>query len=186
MPPKFRRGACAPCSRQGQPGFGHLAEDGTETDERGAGPASLRSYAAARQLLLGQQGLPQWDWSDPRSAELIATADDVAKWARDTKNGLCGQNGQAEGQTPSTQSTPSISYPEIVANGALALITVACSLLDRPRDVLSNRHSTEQTRLRRLPRLPRSSRKKAGLRSGFTEAGKTARMRQSVIPEGNR
>ena len=32
--------------------------------------------------------------------------------------------------TPSTASTPS-TYPEIAANGALALIAVACSLLDR-------------------------------------------------------
>ena len=33
--------------------------------------------------------------------------------------------------TPSTKSTTTATYPEIAANGALALIAVACSLLDR-------------------------------------------------------
>ena len=39
-----------------------------------------------------------WPWNDPRRAELIrrrpATADDVAAWARDIRNGPHGQNGR--------------------------------------------------------------------------------------------
>ena len=78
---------------------------------------------------------------------------------QDGREGQCGQNGQhgrdgQDGQRPSTGSIPSIpsipstpstpstsstssiparpaSYPEIAANAALALIAVACSLLDR-------------------------------------------------------
>jgi four helix bundle suffix protein len=75
-------------------------------------------------------------------ARRCATADAVAAWAKDMHDGQHGRHGQS-GQsgvqkpstpspksTPSTPSTPS-AYAEISANGALALIAVACSLLDR-------------------------------------------------------
>lgn len=86
------------------------------------------------------------------------TVEEVAQWVREVHDGgqgglggLCGQSGQS-GQnecparanqptqstqsTQSTKSTPSTlstktTYPEIAANAALTLITVACSLLDR-------------------------------------------------------
>ncbi len=78
---------------------------------------------------LRQRRLVLWEWNDPRRAELIqrrpGSADAVAAWAKDIKNGQDGRCG------PSNSSIQSITYPEIAANGALALITVACSLLDR-------------------------------------------------------
>jgi four helix bundle suffix protein len=58
---------------------------------------------------------------------------DVAAWARVVKNGLGGLDG-LNGQTESTKSMTSkrsTTYLEIAANGTLALIAVACSLLDR-------------------------------------------------------
>jgi four helix bundle suffix protein len=105
--------------------------------------ASLEELRRDYEDFLRQRGLPLWDRNDPRRADLIArrpaTADAVAEWARDVKSGRygrCGRSGQI-GQEPteqpsisSTVSTPS-TYPEIAANGVLALIAVACSLLDR-------------------------------------------------------
>ncbi len=89
-----------------------------------------------RDFLRGR-GLPEWPRNDPRRAELIArrprTAEDVARWARDVRKesgqgGPSGQGGQGgQGGHFSSRST----YPEIVANGVLALIAVAKFLLDR-------------------------------------------------------
>jgi four helix bundle suffix protein len=120
--------------------------------------ASLEELRLDYEDFLRQRSLPLWDRNDPRRAALIArrpaTADAVAQWAREVKTGLSGQSGlhgqgeqiQPSGQalptppstasTPSTSSMPSTSctpstYPEIAANGVLALIAVACSLLDR-------------------------------------------------------
>ena len=108
-----------------------------------------RDYAS----FLSQHRMPQWERNDPRRVELIArrpaSADDVAQWARDVRSGLCGLGGQGgqSGQkdrttsphtsrastssTPSTSSSRRPTYAEIAANGALALIAVACTLLDR-------------------------------------------------------
>ncbi|MBI2191805.1 MAG: four helix bundle protein [Planctomycetes bacterium] len=94
--------------------------------------ASLEELRRDYEDFLRQRGLPFWDWNDPRRADLIArrpaNADAVATWAIDVKNGRYGQHGQAGA---STSSIPSITYPEITANGVLALLAVACSLLDR-------------------------------------------------------
>lgn len=105
--------------------------------------ASLEELKLDFEDFLRQRGLAEWRRDDVRRAALIdsrpETADDVAEWARAVKNGgLSGRDGHS-GQvdresstlsTKSTVSTPS-TYPEIAANGALALIAVACSLLDR-------------------------------------------------------
>jgi four helix bundle suffix protein len=98
--------------------------------------ASLEELRLDYEDFLRHRGLPQWPREDPRRAALIdrrpANADDVAGWARKVHDGQSGQRGR-HGQRLSTQSTPSTksTYPEIAANGALALLTVACSLLDR-------------------------------------------------------
>ena len=90
--------------------------------------ASLEELRRDYEDFLRQRKLPQWERSDPRRADLIArrpaTADDVARWARDVRSGQSGLHGREAASTPST-------YPEIAANGVLALIAVACSLLDR-------------------------------------------------------
>ena len=120
----------------------------TEMKLTGVAKASLEELRLDYEDFLRQRRLPQWERSDPRRAELIgrrpATADDVARWALDVKHGhdgrggqsgqggQNGQSGQSGQSTTSTQSTPStLSYAEIAANGALALIAVASSLLDR-------------------------------------------------------
>jgi four helix bundle suffix protein len=128
----------------------------TELKLTGVARASLEELRLDYQDFLRQRGQTQWERDDPRRADLIArrcrTADAVAAWAKEIhdghggrggRNGQCGQAGgrgasvESAASTPSTRSTPSMSsmpsatYAEISANGALTLITVACSLLDR-------------------------------------------------------
>jgi four helix bundle suffix protein len=103
--------------------------------------ASLEELRLDYEDFLRQRRLPLWPREDPRRADLIArrpaSADAVAGWARDMRsrggrNGPCGQGGHGTSalSMQSTQFTVS-TYAEIPANGVLALITVACSLLDR-------------------------------------------------------
>ena len=109
--------------------------------------ASLEELRLDYEDYLRQRGLALWPREDARRAALIArrpaTADDVAAWAREVHdqksgqagNGRDGQNGlggpgKGPTSTVSTKSTGS-TFPEIAANGALALLAVACSLLDR-------------------------------------------------------
>jgi four helix bundle suffix protein len=105
--------------------------------------ASLEELRLDYEDFLRHRALPLWPKADRRRAALIArrcaTADAVAKWVKETHDRPCGQNGP-DGLNPlrlqsaaSTKSTPSSSftYAEIAANAALALIAVACSLLDR-------------------------------------------------------
>ena len=101
--------------------------------------ASLEELRLDYEDFLRQRGLKQWPREDARRAELIArrptTAYAVAQWARDVHEGRHGQSGRGgqgmQKSTASIQSTAS-TYPEIAASGALALLAVACSLLDRP------------------------------------------------------
>ena len=102
--------------------------------------ASLEELKLDYEDFLRHRNLPEWPRDDPRRSALIdarpETADDVAEWVVAVKNGLGGQDGpdgrpQSTKSTPSTKSTTTATYPEIAANGALALIAVACSLLDR-------------------------------------------------------
>jgi four helix bundle suffix protein len=100
--------------------------------------ASLEELRLDYEDFLRQRGLALWPREDARRAGLIAqrpaTADAVAQWAREARAGQDGRRGQSgrvsETSTVSTKSTVS-TFPEIAANGALALIAVACSLLDR-------------------------------------------------------
>jgi len=98
--------------------------------------ASLEELRLDYEDFLRQRGLPLWERNDPRRADLIdrrcTTADEVALWAREIYE-RGGQHGQNRKRGPSIESTtPTRSaYPEIAANAALALIAVACSLLDR-------------------------------------------------------
>ena len=109
--------------------------------------ASLEELRLDYEDFLRQRKLPLWAWNDPRRAELIARRpaclDDVHQWAcwaekNHGQDGLNGPNGQ-EQKTPSIQSTLSTksiperagAHAETLANGALALIAVATSLLSR-------------------------------------------------------
>lgn len=101
--------------------------------------ASLEELRLDYEDILRHRGLAEWPRDDHRRKMLIdsrpKTADDVAAWARTVRNGPGGRNG-LNGQRESTKSTASrksidTTYLEIAANGTLALIAVACSLLDR-------------------------------------------------------
>jgi four helix bundle suffix protein len=128
--------------------------------------ASLEELRLDYEDYLRQRGLPQWPREDARRAELIArrpaTADDVAQWARDVHDGRGGQGGQGAKLKPteSMQSTKS-SYAEISANGALALLAVACSLLDRQMAALEKSFVEEGGFTERLYRV-RSERRSHG------------------------
>ena len=87
---------------------------------------SLEELRRDYEDFLRQRNLPLWPRTDPRRQNLIdrrcTTADDVAQWAKEIRL-----------STKSTMSTTSTapSYPEISANAALVLLSVACALLDR-------------------------------------------------------
>jgi four helix bundle suffix protein len=127
--------------------------------------ASLEELRRDYEDFARQRGLPLWERNDPRRTELIArrpaTADDVARWAVDTRNGRYGQHGQTEvgdASMPSTSST----YSEIAANGALALLAVACSLLDRQIKAQAEAFKQEGGFTERLYRQRSRSRQEKG------------------------
>ena len=141
--------------------------------------SSLEELKLDYQDFLRHRNLPEWQRDDSRRADLIArrcrTADEVAAWAKDVhdgrsgRDGRCGQSGQSKSgtaSTPSTKSTASTSsipspspYSEIVANGALALIAVAGSLLDRQLAAQERAFLREGGFTERLYRLRRQTRR---------------------------
>jgi four helix bundle suffix protein len=115
----------------------------TEIKLTGVAKASLEELRLDYEDYLRQHKLPLWDRNDPRRVALIdarpSSADAVAAWAVGVKSGQSGPGGQrgqtgrsaSSRSTASTPSTPPADFPEIAANGALALIAVATALLDR-------------------------------------------------------
>jgi four helix bundle suffix protein len=103
--------------------------------------ASLEELRLDYEDFLRHRGLMLWPWNDPRRAELIRRRPDsagaVGLWAMEVKrgcnglNGRDGPNGQGESSEADVRVGQFISYAEIASNGALGLIAVACSLLDR-------------------------------------------------------
>lgn len=160
--------------------------------------ASLEELKLDYEDLLRQRGLTQWARDDARRAMLIdsrpKTADDVAVWATAVKNsglsgrkedGPDGRKGQSGLETGSTSSTGSAmsTYPEIAANGALALIAVACSLLDRQIAVLEKAFVDEGGFTERLYRVRKAA------RSGQSGRGRqwwTGRMNEADTLSGDR
>jgi four helix bundle suffix protein len=122
--------------------------------------ASLEELRLDYEDFLRQRRLAQWQRTDARRASLIArrpaTADDVAAWARDVHDGRF-ERGESTTSIKSTQST----YPEIAANGALALLAVACSLLDRQIAALEKGFVEEGGFTERLYRV-RTNRRSTG------------------------
>ena len=138
--------------------------------------ASLEELRLDYEDYLRQRGLAQWPREDARRAELIAarpaTADDVAAWARAVhdepvgSHGKIGPSGPKPTSTQSTTSTPSTrstrsTYPEISANGALTLLAVACSLLDRQIATLEKNFVEEGGFTERLYRVRSQRRARA-------------------------
>lgn len=148
--------------------------------------ASLAELRLDYEDFLRQRGLALWERGDPRRQALIdlrpRAADDVAAWARAVHDGeSCGQGGQggrggrggqggqvpgsesgpsttSTGSTGSTMSTPA-SYPEIAANGALALVAVASALLNRQVSAQSEAFEREGGFTERLYNTRRARRK---------------------------
>jgi len=124
--------------------------------------ASLEELRLDYEDFLRQRGLVLWPREDPRRAELItrrpATADAVAQWARDVHDGQSGR-GAGPKSIESTKSTMS-TFPEIAANGVLALLAVACSLLDRQMASLEKAFVEEGGFTERLYRV-RSERRRS-------------------------
>jgi four helix bundle suffix protein len=137
--------------------------------------ASLEELRLDYEDFLRQRGLPLWSREDPRRAGLIArrcaTAEEVAEWAKKVHgqkpSGLHGQDerGGQKKSTQSTQSTKSTksTFPEIAANAALVLITVACSLLDRQLAALAAAFEREGGFTERLYRVRSQVRGKNGI-----------------------
>lgn len=120
--------------------------------------ASLEELMLDYEDFLRQRGLPLWPEDDPRRKALVArrcrTAEEVAAWVGEMKNGLNGldgRNGPASargygaashekrklgGVVSGSASMPSMgsmksTYAEVAANAAHVLVGVACALLDR-------------------------------------------------------
>jgi len=100
--------------------------------------ASLEELKLDYKDYLRHRGLVEWERNDPRREELIRrrpkTLEDFVLWTKDSHrasgpSGLSGRSGHSR-STESTSSTRS-TFKEIAANGAIALITAACYLLDR-------------------------------------------------------
>lgn len=101
--------------------------------------ASLEELRLDYEDFLRQRGLSLWNRNDPRRTALIQrrckTAQEVADWAREVH--------ENHGQSTSSMKSMSSTYPEIAANGALSLIVVACSLLDRQLSAQADAFETE-------------------------------------------
>ena len=131
--------------------------------------ASLEELRLDYEDFLRQRGLAQWPREDARRTEVIAarpaTADDVAAWVKDVhgRSGQHGQGGRGKAGLKSIESTVSTKsiFPEIAANGALALLAVACSLLDRQIATLEKNFVEEGGFTERLYRV-RSQRRSSG------------------------
>lgn len=109
--------------------------------------ASLEELRLDYEDFLRQRGLEAWPRNDRRRETLIrgrpADADAVARWAAEV-------HGEA-----------SAGFPEIVANGALALTAVACALLDRQISTLAQAFESEGGFTERLYRVRTARRREA-------------------------
>ena len=116
--------------------------------------ASLEELLLDYEDFLRQHGLPKWPKEDPRRAALVArrctTADAVAEWVSEIR-----LNAPQPPGIPSTKSTSSTksTFPEIAANAAHILITVACALLDRQIESLAAAFTHEGGFTERLYRV---------------------------------
>ena len=94
--------------------------------------ASLEELKLDYEDFLRHRNLPLWRRTDSRRQQLIdsrcTTADEVARWVK--------EEFLRSSSTQSTKFTTS-TLPEISANAALALIAVACALLDRQIQALA-------------------------------------------------
>jgi len=139
----------------------------TELKLTNVAKASLGELQLDLEDFLRQRKLALWEKDDPLRAELIArrckTADEVAEWVREVhdrsrQNGQYGQNKTSTKSIVSIKSIKTNTYPEIAANAALVLVTVAISLLDRQISSLANDFENEGGFTERLYRIRKNRR----------------------------
>ncbi|NCP31647.1 MAG: four helix bundle protein [Armatimonadetes bacterium CG17_big_fil_post_rev_8_21_14_2_50_66_6] len=160
--------------------------------------ASLEELKLDYEDFLRQNGLAQWERNDPRRQALIdrrpADTQDVARWTEDVhegrvhcgQSGLCGRGGQglAGSSTTFSESTRSTSA-EIMANGELALIDVACALLSRQLTAQSNAFEQEGGFTERLyQRRTAHKRLRDDPRHNRTHS-RTPPLREEIHPQGS-
>ena len=139
--------------------------------------ASLEELRLDYEDFLRQRGLPIWDRDDPRRQELIdrrcATADEVAQWVREEHDcGLHGR-GRLSGQKHQSAKSAASTYPELAANAALVLLTVACSLLDRQLAAQAKSFENEGGFTERLYRVRSEKRSFRPLSTASTKSTKS-------------
>jgi four helix bundle suffix protein len=133
--------------------------------------ASLDELRLDYEDFLRQRGQALWERNDSRRKELIAlrpaTAEDVAAWAKKTHDsgrggpsGRNGQDGQKKKKSTKSMMSMSSSYSGIAANGALALIAVATTLLDRQLAAQAEAFEKEGGFTERLYRVRQQNRKR--------------------------
>lgn len=124
--------------------------------------ASLEELKLDYEDFLRQRGLPLWPEEDPRRKALVArrckTAEEVAEWVKEVRNGLYGPDGRGKKEA-SIQSIKSMTYAEVAANAAHVLVGVACALLDRQIESLAAAFENEGGFTERLYRVRTSLRK---------------------------
>lgn len=127
--------------------------------------ASLEELRLDYEDYLRQRKIFLWEKGNPLRQALIdrrcTTADDVAAWIVSVKQSKqYGQSKRNNDATMPIQSTvPQNIYPEISANAALVLITVACSLLDRQVERLAKDFENEGGFTERLYKIRNAKRK---------------------------
>lgn len=103
--------------------------------------ASLEELCLDYEDFLRQRRLPLWDYGDPRRRELFryrfTTADEFALWAKRQQGNVA----------------------EAAANGVLALLSMACTLLDRQLAAQAKAFQHEGGFTERLYRVRTASRK---------------------------
>lgn len=154
--------------------------------------ASLEELKLDYEDYLRQRGLKVWAQDEPLRKALVqrrcTTADEVAEWVQEVRNGQrelngqggqCGQDEHSSLVKPRGESIPSISpsmstpskepsttpskalcYSGIAANAALVLIGVACSMLDRQIKAQADAFTQEGGFTERLYRVRKNSQKK--------------------------
>jgi four helix bundle suffix protein len=148
--------------------------------------ASLEELMLDYEDYLRQRGLPLWPEEDPRRRALVArrcrTAEEVAAWVKETREGLNGRYGRNglrntpgtvdSGVDRSMPSMGSMSYAEVAANAAHVVVGVACALLDRLIERLAADFEREGGFTERLYRV-RSGRRADGRDGPYRRNGRT-------------
>jgi four helix bundle suffix protein len=162
-----------------RPGVQNIAEGSqaagtskkTELKLTNVARASLEELRLDYEDFLRHRRLSVWGRDDPRRQELIncrcATADEVAAWVKLLHSR--GHGGQ-HGQSGHGKVSIAADYQDLVANTALVLLAVACSLLDRQIAAQAKAFENEGGFTERLYRVRLAKRSSRPLSTGSTKS----------------